>query len=55
MPIATNPQTGETVFLDTDGAWKPAQTAINPQTNAGLRRLELVADPSESQDLAQPH
>lgn len=32
MPIATNPQTGETVFLDGDGAWKPAQTAVNPQT-----------------------
>jgi hypothetical protein len=32
MPIATNPQTGETVFLDGDGAWKKAQTAVNPQT-----------------------
>lgn len=32
MPLATNPQTGETVFLADDGAWKPAQTAVNPQT-----------------------
>ena len=32
MPIATNPKTGETVFLDSDGQWKPAQTAVNPQT-----------------------
>jgi hypothetical protein len=32
MPIATNPQTGETVYLGDDGAWKPAQTAVNPQT-----------------------
>jgi hypothetical protein len=32
MPIATNPQTGETVFLADDGAWKPAQVAVNPQT-----------------------
>jgi len=32
MPIATNPQTGETVYLGEDGAWKPAQTAVNPQT-----------------------
>jgi hypothetical protein len=36
MPTATNPQTGETVFLDTDGAWKPAQTAVNPQTKEML-------------------
>lgn len=36
MPIATNPQSGETVFLDTDGAWKPAQTAVNPQTKEML-------------------
>lgn len=32
MPIATNPETGEVVFLDQDGAWKPAKTAVNPQT-----------------------
>jgi hypothetical protein len=32
MPIATNPQTGETVYLADDGAWKPAQIATNPQT-----------------------
>lgn len=32
MTIATNPDTGEIRFLDTDGAWKPAQTAVNPQT-----------------------
>lgn len=32
MPIIANPQTGETMFLADDGAWKPAQTAVNPQT-----------------------
>lgn len=31
MPIATNPDTGETMFLDGD-QWKPAKTAVNPQT-----------------------
>jgi hypothetical protein len=36
MPIATNEQTGETVFLAEDGAWKPAQTAVNPQTKQML-------------------
>jgi hypothetical protein len=36
MPIATNPQTGETVYLGEDGAWKPAQTAVNPQTKQML-------------------
>lgn len=36
MPIATNPNTGEVVFLDADGAWKPAQTAVNPQTKEML-------------------
>ena len=36
MPIATNPKTGEVVFLDTDGAWKPAKTAINPKTHEML-------------------
>jgi hypothetical protein len=32
MPIATNPQTGETVFLTDDGQWAPAQTAVHPQS-----------------------
>lgn len=32
MPIATNPQTGETVYLADDGSWQKAQTAVNPQT-----------------------
>lgn len=35
MPIATN-DAGETVFLDGDGQWKPAQTAVNPQTKETL-------------------
>lgn len=34
--IATNPQTGEVVFLDDKGQWSPAQTAINPQTKEML-------------------
>lgn len=36
MPIATNPQTGETLYLADDGAWKPAQVAVNPQTKERL-------------------
>lgn len=36
MAIATNPSTGEVVFLDADGAWKPAKTAINPKTHEML-------------------
>lgn len=37
MPIATNPDTGETVYLDsTDNQWKPAKTAVNPQTKEML-------------------
>src|SRR6185295_1313590 len=36
MPIATNPSTGETVFLDADGAWKPAKTSVNPETSEML-------------------
>jgi hypothetical protein len=36
MPLATNPQTGETLYLDDAGAWKPAQVAVNPQTKERL-------------------
>lgn len=37
MPIATNPDTGETVYLDSaDNQWKPAKTAVNPQTKEML-------------------
>lgn len=36
MPIASNPNTGQTVYLGDDGAWKPAQTAVNPQTKEML-------------------
>lgn len=32
MPIAHNPDTGETLFLDSDNQWKPATQAINPKT-----------------------
>lgn len=32
MPIATNPDSGEVLFLDSDSQWKPAKTAVNPQT-----------------------
>jgi hypothetical protein len=32
MPIATNPDTGDVVFLDNDGKWSPAKTAVNPKT-----------------------
>jgi hypothetical protein len=36
MPIAVNPQTGETVYLTSDGQWSKAQTAVNPQTKEML-------------------
>ena len=32
MPIATNPDTGDTVYLDDSGDWKPAKKAVNPDT-----------------------
>jgi hypothetical protein len=36
MPIATNPATGEVMYLGEDGQWQPAQKAINPQTHEML-------------------
>jgi len=36
MPIATNPKTGEVVFLGDDGQWQPAQRAVNPDTHEML-------------------
>lgn len=36
MPIATNPSTGEVVFLGEDGQWQPAQTSVNPETREML-------------------
>lgn len=36
MPIATNPDTGETVFLGQDGQWSPAKIATNPETKERL-------------------
>ena len=36
MAIATNPTTGEVVYLADDGQWKPAQKAINPNTHEML-------------------
>src|SRR5262245_12868480 len=35
MPIATN-EAGETLYLDNSGQWKPAPTAINPETKETL-------------------
>ena len=35
MPIATNDK-GDTVFLDNDGAWKPATLAEHPETKQRL-------------------
>src|SRR4051812_47155830 len=32
MPIAVNPDSGEVMHLADDGQWKPAQTAVHPQT-----------------------
>ncbi len=32
MPVALNEQTGEAVYLTSDGQWAPAQMAVNPQT-----------------------
>jgi hypothetical protein len=36
MPLAVNPNTGETMALGEDGAWAPAKTAVNPQTKEML-------------------
>lgn len=36
MPIAVNPDTGETVYLDDSGQWQKAQTAVNPETKEML-------------------
>lgn len=36
MPLATNPQTGEAVYLTDDGQWAPARIAVNPQTKETL-------------------
>lgn len=36
MPLARNPDTGETLFLDQGGQWAPAQKAVNPQTKEEL-------------------
>ncbi len=37
MPIATNPTTGETLFLDpSSGQWSPAKVANNPQTGESV-------------------
>lgn len=36
MPIATNPSTGEVMYLGDDGQWQPAQKAINPNTHEML-------------------
>lgn len=32
MPIAVHPDSGEVAYLTDDGEWKPAQTAVHPQT-----------------------
>lgn len=49
MPVATNSQTGESVYLDDAGAWVPAQTAKNPQTGE-----ELIFDGKGWQPKAAP-
>jgi hypothetical protein len=36
MPIATNPETGETVYLADDGQWRSATLAVNPETKETL-------------------
>lgn len=36
MPIAINPQNGEALYLDASGQWRPARTAVNPQTKETL-------------------
>lgn len=36
MPIAVNKQTGEAMFLDQAGQWKPARIAKNPETGETL-------------------
>ena len=46
MPIATN-EAGDSVYLDNDGAWKPAPRAVHPQT-----KQELVYDGKDWTPLA---
>jgi hypothetical protein len=36
MPIATNPDTGETVYLTDDGRWEKARTAVHPETKKSM-------------------
>jgi hypothetical protein len=41
MPLATNPETGETVYLGDDGQRKPAQKAINPESGETLAPMDI--------------
>jgi hypothetical protein len=36
MPLAIDPKTGSVLSLGADGAWSPAQTAVNPETKEML-------------------
>lgn len=50
--LAVNPQTGEAVYLDKDGQWKPAQRAVNPQTKEILAYDGAEWKPIEQKSLA---
>lgn len=49
MPLATNSETGESVYLNDSGAWVPAPSAKNPQTGE-----ELLFDGKAWQPKAAP-
>lgn len=52
MPTATNPETGETVFLNPAGEWVPAQTATNPDTGETVAFDGIEWQPIQTQPQA---
>lgn len=49
MPVATNPRTGEVIYLDQSGQWQPAKVARNPETGE-----RLAFDGQQWQPLSNP-
>lgn len=53
MPLATNPQTGESVYLTDDGQWQPAPRAKNPQTGEEVLFDGKAWSPVKPHDVGQ--
>ena len=53
MPIAVNPETGEYRYLAEDGEWRPAQTAVHPQTKEKAGRTPFKDIKTMKDDAAQ--